>query len=415
MQKSWIHYLKEILITQMNHWILVVAALTILSIFPAQGLHLGFLLSLGIIPIFYYALRLKTKRYFFFILLHLVPFLILPFCKASLVLILVTGAILVFYLVYSIKTKVSDIHVENPFVGPAIGVCCIAICLFFHNKYGKVDIRNYYTIAFFAFLLVFFIYYFIENYVWFVTVQKNSVDNISEQSLWIGGLKQLLIFVAIACVCMLSLINFEWLSFVVSKIGDFLVFLLRLLFSLIKRKPPEEIITYDQVAQGSPEGGLLNLAHGNTSLILIILEKIAIVATIIGIGWFLIYSLYKFFRFLRKSFYQSKKPNKPHPAFNGTDVREQCEIIQNESYLKKLLTPRNHRDVARKVYKKYILKHKQDLIGDLSKEHLSPLTVGECCEKLDSKEVQKLYEKIRYSEEKISAIDVKALKEKTKS
>jgi len=415
MQKSWIHYSKELCITQMNHWILVVAAFTVLSIFSATNLHLGFLLSLGIIPVFYYVLRLKTKRYFFFILLHLVPFGILPFCKENFVLLLVVAAVLVFYFVYSIKVKVTDVHVENPFIGPAAGVCTIAVCFFFHDKYGRIDIRNYYTIAFFVFLLVFFLYYFMENYVWFVTVQKNSVDNISERSLWIGGLKQLLIFVGVACVCMLSLINFEWLSFVVSKIGDFFVFLLRLLFSLITRKPPEEIINYDQVAQGGPEGGLLNFAHGNTSFILIILEKIAIAATIIGIGCFLVYSLYKFFRFLRKSFYQSKKPNRLHPTFNGTDVREQCEIIQTESYLKKLFTPRNHRDVARKVYKKYIIKHKQDLIGDLSKEHLSPLTAGECCERLDCLEVQKLYEKVRYSEEKISAADVKALKEKTKS
>ena len=40
MQKSWIHYLKEILVTQMNHWILVMAALTILSVFSADNLHL---------------------------------------------------------------------------------------------------------------------------------------------------------------------------------------------------------------------------------------------------------------------------------------------------------------------------------------------------------------------------------------
>lgn len=413
MQKSWIHYLKEILITQMNHWILVMAALTILSVFSAKNLHLGFLLLLGIVPVYYYLLRQKTKRYFFFITLHLVPFLMLPLCKGNLALLLVTAAIFVFYLIYSIKVKVTDVHVENPFIGPAAGVCCIAVCFFFHGKYGKVDISNYYMIAFFVFLLVYFVYYFMNNYVWFVNVQKNSVDNISEQSLWVGGLKQLLIFIGVTCVCMLSLIKIEWLSFVVSKIGQFGAFLLRLLFSLIRLKEPDTSITYGEQTSDANDGGLMNLAHGDTALIWIILEKIAITATIIGLSWLLIYSLWKFFRYLRNHFYHSQT-KKTELTFDGTDIREQCEIIQTENYLKKLFTPRNNRDIARKVYKKFIIKHKQDLIGDLNKEYLSPLTAGECCEKLDCLEVQKLYEKVRYSEEKISASDVKSLKEKTK-
>jgi hypothetical protein len=123
--------------------------------------------------------------------------------------------------------------------------------------------------------------------------------------------------------------------------------------------------------------------------------------------------LQKFFRYLRTSFYQSKK-SKTTLSFNGTDVREQCEIIETENYFKKLFTPRSPRDNARKVYKKFIIKHKQDLIGDLDKEHLSPLTAGECCDSLHCPEVYALYNKVRYSDEKISSADVKALKEKTK-
>ena len=414
MQKSWIHYLKEILVTQMNHWILVVAALTILSIFSANNLHLGFLLALGIVPVYDYFLRLKTKRYVFFLSLHLVPFFILFLCKGSLLLCLVTAAILIFYLVYSIKTKISPVNVENPFIGPVAGVCCIAASFFFHGKYGKIDISNYYTIAFFIFLLVYFLYYFMNNYVWFVNVQKNSVDNISERSLWIGGLKQLLVFVAIASICMLCLMNFEWLSFVVSKIGQFFVIILRALISLLHFKEPTESLGYDETSQRSTDGGFFNLGQGDTSFIWLVLEKIAIVATVVFIIWFLLRNLYKFFQYLRMNFYQSKT-QKTSLTFSGMDVREQCEIIQTESYFKKLFSPKSHRDTARKVYKKFILKHKQTLIGDLEKEHLSPLTAGECCEKLACPDVQKLYEKVRYSDEKITAADVKALKEKTKS
>lgn len=413
MQKSWIHYLKEILVTQMNHWILVMAALTILSIFSANNLHLGFLLLLGIVPVYYYLLRLKAKRYVFFILLHFVPFFLLPLCKKSLILILVTAAILIFYFVYSIKTKIAPVNVENPFIGPIAGVCCIAVCFFFHEKYGKVNISNYYTIAFFVFLLVYFLYYFMDNYVWFVNVQKNSVDNISEQSLWIGGLKQLLVFLSVASVCMLCLMNFEWLSFVVSKIGQFLVLLLRALFSLIRLKEPKESTMYDEQTPRSTDGGFLSMNHNGTAPIWLILEKIAIVATILLLAWLLFYGLRNFFRYLRKSFYQSKSP-KTELFFEGTDIREQCEIIQTENYLKKLFALKSNRDAARKIYKKFIIKHKQTLIGDLNKDYLSPLTAGECCEKLECPEVQKLYEKVRYSEEKISSADVKALKEKTK-
>ena len=414
MQKSWIHYLKELLVTQLNHWILVIAAMTIFSIFSASNLHLGFLLLLGVVPVYEYYLRLKAKRYFYFILLHLLTFLILFLCKGSLVLILVTAAILIFYLIYSIKTKISPLNVENPFIGPAAGVCCIAACYFFFTKYGKADIGTYYFFAFFIFLLVYFVYYFMNNYVWFIMVQKNSVDNVSEQSLWIGGLKQLITFISVACACMLALIKFEWLSFVVSKIGQFFVFLLRTFLSLLNLQEPTESGVYDSQSTQGVEGRFGVFGRGQTSGFLLFLEKVAIIFTVIFLVWLIYTGLRKFFRYLRTSFYSSKH-NKTELTFNGGDVREECEIIQTENYLKKLFTPRNHRDAARKVYKKFILKNKNALIGDLEKDRLAPLTVGECCTILDRKEVQDLYEKVRYSDEKISAADVKSLKEKTKS
>lgn len=413
MQKSWIHYTKEVFVTQMNHWILVVAALTLQSVFAAANLHVAFLLLLGVVPAYFYLLRLKTRHFSVFLLLHLLPLCFLLLCKSDILLFLLTAAILIVHFVYSIKTKVKPAGVENPFIGPASGVCCIAVCALLHSKYGKIDIGGYYSIALFAFLLVFFLYYFMDHYVWFINVQKNSVDNVSEQSLWIGGLKQLFPFIGITAVCMLLLGNIEWLSFLVSKVGALGKMILRFLFSLISRNPNNETTVYDNMTSGSGDEGGTLLRGGESGIVWIVLEYIAIAATIIGLTWLVIYGIVNLFQFLRNAFYQNKS-KQTELLVSGTDVREQCEIIQTENYFKKLFSLKNNRDIARKAYKKFIIKHKEALIGDLEKDHLAPLTAGECCEKLQRTDVQQLYEKVRYSDEKISSADVKALKEKTK-
>ncbi len=413
MQKSWIHYTKELFVTQMNHWILVVAAMTVLSIFSTDASYIGYLLLLGIVPAFFYVLRLKVHHFFLFFFLHFLPFSVLFLCQSNPVLWVLVLIILLFHFIYSVKAKIKPTNVENPFIGPVGGVCCIAACTLLQHYYGKLNISMYYTAILFAFLLVFFFYYFMDHYLWFVKVQKNSVDNVSEQSLWRGGIKQLLLFLCITCISMLLLHNVAWLSYLFSKAGMLLTFILRFLFSLINQDSNTDSIVYGDDASASDGGGDMMLVGEETAPVWIVLEYIAIGAMIIGLIWLISYGLYTFFRFLWKNFHQSKKTPLTEPFQEG-DVREQCEIIQNKLYLKNFFTLKNNRDIARKTYKKFITKHKQELIGDLDKEHLAPLTAGECCEKLQHPDVQTIYEKVRYSEEKISSADIKVLKEKTK-
>lgn len=416
MKRSPIHYTKECLITQMNHWILAIAAMTLFSVFSPDRLHLGFLLLLGIVPAFFYFLRIKANNFFVFFGLHLLPFISVMsvlFAYDSLILSLVTMAILLFHLIYSVKIKIKPTNVENPFVGPAAGVCLIAVFAFFHAHYGKVDISSYYIIALFIFLLVFFLYYFMDHYIWFVSVQKNSVDNISEKSLWIGGMKLLVAFVAITILSMLLLGDIEWLSYIASKIGAALTEILRFIIAFLNAHSNPEDALFDNIASGGGEGQMMPFAGSKTGSAWIVLEYIAIALVAIGLVWLIGYGLYLFFKMLWEGFHENKT-KKVDFYFSEGDVREQIEIIQNKRLLRNIFAPKNSRDAARKVYKKYIIKHKELLVGPSDQSHLAPLTAGECCEKLDNPEAQAIYEKVRYSDQKISSADVKALKEKTK-
>ena len=70
----------------------------------------------------------------------------------------------------------------------------------------------------------------------------------------------------------------------------------------------------------------------------------------------------------------------------------------------------DNKEKIRKIYKKRVTKEKATIVGTLDTENLKYYTAKECCDKLDAQNLQDVYDKVRYSEEEITADDVKAAK-----
>ena len=100
----------------------------------------------------------------------------------------------------------------------------------------------------------------------------------------------------------------------------------------------------------------------------------------------------------------------------GIDIRETCIIEKNKKEAADWFAFLKPREKVRKIYRKQILKHKKDIIGENSPENLEYMTAEECCDKISSadkvsiKDLKLIYEKARYSAEEISAEDVKRIK-----
>ena len=64
----------------------------------------------------------------------------------------------------------------------------------------------------------------------------------------------------------------------------------------------------------------------------------------------------------------------------------------------------------RTLYKKRVIHDKAAIIGDKVEQELSYLTAKECCEKIGATDLKEVYEKVRYSSEKVTSEDVRRAK-----
>jgi len=120
---------------------------------------------------------------------------------------------------------------------------------------------------------------------------------------------------------------------------------------------------------------------------------------------FIVFGIVKGFQYLWKEFHKDvsrdvKKNN------NRIDIRESCTIEKAQKEGKSRFSVRNNHEKIRKIYRKQVLKNKIAIIGDLHAEALQYLTAKECCDKFAAEQLKKMYEKARYSAEKITSDDV---------
>ena len=89
------------------------------------------------------------------------------------------------------------------------------------------------------------------------------------------------------------------------------------------------------------------------------------------------------------------------------DVREKCTVERVLDRRKRHSLFLSNREKIRKLYRSRIWKQKWFLIGDENPRKLEYLTATECCDKLSDNALKYVYEKARYSSEKITGEDVK--------
>jgi len=199
-----------------------------------------------------------------------------------------------------------------------------------------------------------------------------------------------------------------WLAYIMSWLGKGLLAVIRFLVSGISGKEPEEI--EPSVMESAPQdmGGMF-AEEGKTALIWIILEKILMAAIGVLMIGLVVLGIVMGFRYLWKYFHAGSK-KEDEVLQSGIDIRETCIIEKKQKEASDWLSFLKPREKVRKIYRKQILKHKKEIIGENSPENLEYMTAEECCEKISSEDLKLIYEKARYSSEEITSEDVKRIK-----
>lgn len=266
----------------------------------------------------------------------------------------------------------------------------------------------YYYVITFVYLIGYFLFYFTKKFLDFLKLNQNTASKIPVSDIFRNGLGLTGLFTACSCVILLVTANIDWVKVIADKIWSWILVILRYIFSGIETKPP--LAGKEEITQKDPQMGSSNMSDvipiETLESIRNIIIVMLIVTIIIGLCLF-IYYIYFVIKGMEDSDIKNKK--KENLAENE-DVREYCGIEKNIQRKAGSFLFRNNREKIRRLYQKKMIKRKKELIGEQEQQLLKYLTAKECCDKLSEQQLKLVYEKARYSEEILTAEDVKCAK-----
>ncbi len=396
----------DLLILFINHWALISIAITLMGVGGSEKTQLPFWCALYIVPVCLYFIRAYIRNVYLFFALHIMMLAFIAYIPSSIEMKVIMIVMTLFYVITSAKIRLSEGE-EEPLFVPAFSICLISACCILNEILAGKAWSKYYVLIFFVYIIGYFFYHFMSHYISFISVNKNSASNIPEREIFVSGMKQTGVYVAAGCMILVCSINIEWLTYIVRIVGSILAMLLRFLISFFNSEESEPMTMPQE--DGAKPDMMGFLEPGETHPFWIILQEIAIVVFCVAIVAAAIYGAVKLYQYLINRFYAPRRKKKIEVQM-GQDIRENCDIEIKRNRGLGVFAFLNNKERVRKIYRKRILKHKNDIIGDRDIQVLGYVTAKECCDIISAKSLKQIYEKARYSKESISAEDIKLAK-----
>lgn len=297
---------------------------------------------------------------------------------------------------------------EPVLIPPVIFILLLGIMAMAESIMKIHDWNVYYYVIAFIYLFGYFFYYFVEKFLHFLRVNENTASNIPIADMFRNGMGQTAFFATCSSIILLGVVNIEWVKAIADTIWSGILLVLSYIFSGIKTEAPVE--GKEEFGQKDPQLGGANMSEMIPQQTLEEIRDIMIlllcIAIVIGFIFFLYYVYWVIKDLEGKDRVKSKKGKLPEDE----DVREYCGIEKNDQRKLGGFLFRSNREKVRRLYQKKIIKHKEALVGENAQGMLKYLTAKECCDKLSEQQLKQAYEKARYSEEVITAEDVRTAK-----
>ena len=203
---------RDLIVTQMNYWSLFPVAVTILGVMGLDQPSMWLWLLCGLVPFAFFLCRRYTNAFWLFVLVHLAGvavFLLLPGPNiVEKILLLAAVAIAVIYSFY--LRLATEERTDSP-LHPAVAVGIIAAALWIQNSQGQQGWEVYYISAVIGYLAGHYVQYYIDQYFYFLIVNKSSNGNIPEKEILRSGMGMTILYTAIGVLVLLATANIEWL------------------------------------------------------------------------------------------------------------------------------------------------------------------------------------------------------------
>ena len=408
MKKDRILMLQELLVTQMNHWILFLIVVTILGVIRADRPVLWKWVLVSLVPLLFGIVRRYSNHFLIFVISHVLPlaFLIMVPSEAWIekMALMLLGAGYVAYSFYlRIKTEDRLDGVLNP--AAAVGIAGVGLLL--QHYQGNREWESYYVPPVIIFLGLYFIQLYLEQYLHFMIVNDSSKGRIPEKQMFRSGITLVMIFSAAVMVVLLLTSDIGWVGEIASVLKMVLIWLLRLL--LTGQEVTEEVPMEEQEVVPKQDTGWMPVEDAEPSMFWLVLEKIVIVLVYVALIALCLLAIYALVTFLYNRFQQTLDKDKDEPD-EVNDIREKCEVERFRKERKPLFEFLSTRERIRRMYKKEVWAARMKLVTDGSPAFLKKLTAKECGKAMEREELAKVYEKARYSEEECTGEDIRKAK-----
>ena len=409
MKREWIERIQDLLKIVLNHLMIIAAAITVLGLFQKESAKILLWSLMLIVPFLFYMIRKKIQNFFLFYASHLIMAIVCFLLPAEQVTKTVLVTINLFYCIWSIKTKMTSDSGKQGLLPVPFFIVLTGMMALFEEAQGRKGWEIYYLVLVMIYVVGYFAYLYLQRCMHFIATNGKSASNIPEKELYCNGLKQIGAFSVGSIVVLVVTANLDWFSKIMSRIGDWILDLLRKIFSGMHFQGEEEAIKELPEEITDNVGGY----HGHVipEFVLEILEKIITVIAAVVVIVVVIGIIYLICKFVKEHFLPVKEEDKKTLQSNQ-DIRENCSIEKKEKNGKGWFGFLDNRERVRKLYRKKILKSSTKIIGNADQHHLEYLTAKECCDRISEDALKNIYEKARYSSEDITAEDIRIAKMK---
>lgn len=409
-----IEIVNEFLTEQMNHWMLFPLLLTVMGVVKKllgmgePSLALWALCSL--IPLAFFVFRCRVRNLLLFLLAHLgTAALVFALSGQSVLTRLVCTACVIGYIIQSLLLRLKHSAIYSEGMPLVVGVVLSAVTALFQYYQGTRGWENYYNIALIGVIALYFIIYFMDHYLDFLSMNKSSAGFLPAAEMFHSGMGLVLGYTLAGVGILVLSTQFEWLAGILRPIGDLLLKFLRFLFS--RGSHSEEFSEIAPAEMPSGDMGGMGLPPAEEPFwFWQVLEVIAIVlfgaAVLVGIGVL----LWKLFKLVQK-YMVFRYQDQEIQTGEAYDFREKCEIVKDKDRkISGLFTALSPRERIRKLYKKKLTGASARMDAQ-DKDSLGFHTAREWESKLDLSGMAELYEQARYSNREITGADVKRMKD----
>lgn len=417
MNNKWIQHGQNVLVAVMNHLVLTAAAVGLISLLEGETPYFPIWAAMLFFPAIYALIRSHVRVFIPFLILHaLFPLAILILPVGWLVKVFMF-VMAMGYVVWSLNIHYEKKDDDDYMVAPAGAVGVMGAMTLIETLIAKNGWENCYLFMIILYLGLYFITYFVGQYLFLRQVSKTSAGVIPEREIFVSGMRQTVLFTLGSVGILILTANIGWVSYLLSWLWRGVRIVLSALFSLL---PNEE--TTETEGTTDRDSGTIKLPEELTQMeenelvvkLLNILENVVVAVIVIALISVATVVLVKGFDYLRK-FFSARWREKAGGEENRVDVRESCSIEKSEKKAAGWFAFLNNRERVRKIFRKKVLKHKGNIVGKRSVETLEYMTASECCRKLPEEQemsarLAKLYEKARYSEEEITGEEVRRVR-----